>query len=374
MKKLLLFLLISAASYTGFGQSVRSADPAVNQPYMVDAIGNTVDPNTLTIGQVVYLRLGVLNNNFFNSIPENDTRMQISLDPYLQVASPTSISSAPLNTIFTWSVVMTPGGEEIRGAQTGVIPANFSGIAEFPVVVTGATPPSGATIVANFFVINQNANGDIISDGSPANNNSSLIYRTAAALPVTFVKLDANAVDCNVNVSWTSGDESNVEHYEVTISKTGSGFRNVTSTSARGNGNYNASFAIPEDMKGQMIFIQVKAVDFDGKFTLSNVKTVRGNCSGNKPLVVYGYPNPVTTGNFINVAAKEGVFNGKYRMELIDNSGKLYQVKEVQLNNVVSVPFEFRTALSPGQYMIKVVNVDGTQAGTVQFIKVGGVL
>lgn len=374
MKKLLLFLLISALGYTGNSQSVRSADPAVNQPYMVDADGNTVDPNTLTVGQVVYLRLGVLNNNFFNAIPENDTRMQISLDPYLQVASPTAISTAPLNSFFTWSVVTTPGGEEIRGAQDGVIPANFSGYAEFPVVVTGATPANGATIVANFFVINQNANGDIISDGSPANNNSSLIYRTAAALPANFVRLAATSVDCNVNVSWRTGNESNVDHFEVTVSNTGSGFRNVTSTGARGNGDYNASFAIPEDMKGQMLFIQVKAVDFDGKVTLSNVVTTRGNCSDAKPLVVYGYPNPVSTGNFINVAAKEGIFNGKYRMELIDNSGKLYQVKEVQLNNVVSVPFEFKTALSPGQYMIKVINVDGTQAGTVQFIKVGGVL
>lgn len=374
MKKLLLFLLISAGTLTSFGQSVRTADPAVGQPFLVDAAGNTVNPNSLAVGQVVFLRLAVLNNNVFNSIPFEDTRLQISLDPYLQVASPTTITSAPLNSIFTWSVNTTPGGQEIRGAQTNNIPNNFSGIAEFPVRVIAQTPANGGTVVANFFVINQNPNGDIISDPQPGNNNSSMIYRTATALPVFFTKLDASSANCGLNVNWDVTGESNVSHYEVLVSNNAGSFRNLGNKGATGASNYSASLNIPEDFKGQTLFVQVKAVDKDGKFTLSNVKSVRANCDNGRRLLVYGFPNPVQNTNAITIAAKEGSFDGKYRFELVDNNGKLYQVKELQLNNVTNVPFEFNTALSPGQYIIRVATMDGNQVGTVQFIKVGGVL
>jgi hypothetical protein len=376
MKKILLFLLVSALSYAGFSQSYTQADPAIGQPYMVDSVGNAVDPNALYIGQTVRIRLSVLNNDFFASIPAHDTRLQLSLGPQLQLTDPANIANAPLNAVFGWTVSTTTTGQEIRGEQNAVIPGNFSGIAEFTARVTGFTPPEGSVIVANFFVTNNNTNGDIIGDYQPTNNISNLRYRTVTALPVKFTDLLVSNVDCNVSVSWKVGEETGVSHYEVIVSNSGAGFRNVASANATAanGGAYNANFTIPADLKGQVLFVQVKAVDFDGKFTLSNIKTVRGNCDGNRPLVVYAYPNPVTTANFINVAAKEGVFNGKYRMELLDNNGKLYQVKEAQLDNVVSVPFEFRTTLSPGKYMIRITNLDGTQTSTVQFIKVGGVL
>lgn len=369
MKKLLLFLLVSTLTYTGFAQSYSQVDPAIGQPYFVDANGVTVDANTLTVGQVVRLRLAVQNNDFFASIAPQNTRLQISLGPNLQVTSPGTIASSPLNAQFAWTVTSTVTGQEIRGNQIATISPDYNGIAEFSVTVTGLTPPEGSVIVANFFVTNGNPQGDIIGDYQSANNASTLIYRTATALPVVFVSVNAVNNNCTVNASWKVAQELNVGRYELLVAG-----KSMATVSANGSMNYSASFSLPEQMRGQVVTIQVRAVDNDGKTTLSNIAVVSGSCNNARQLIVYAYPNPVTNGNAINVAAKEGVFNGKYRLELVDNNGKLFQVKEVNVSNVVSVPFEFNTTLSPGKYMIRVSTVDGSQVGTVQFIKVGGVL
>jgi hypothetical protein len=370
MKKLIL-LLFMAASFTGFGQYYQ-ADPGIGQPFLVDASGNSVNANTLTPGQVAKLRLSVYNGDVFTTIPSNDTRLQISLGQNLQLVNAATVGTAPLNNLFAWTVTTTSTGQQISGVQIADIPGNYTGFAEFDVTVVGNTPASGSFVVANWFITNQNST-QVLGDYNSNNNASNLNYFTTVLLPVKFVSLDLNNVNCTVNVSWKVAEENGVDHYEV-LASNNAAMRMITATQANSanGGAYNASFAIPENLKGQVLFVQVKEVDQNGAVTLSNIKTVRGTCdASNRPLVVYVYPNPVTSTNFVNIGAKEGVFNGKYKLELIDNSGKLYQVKEAQLSNVTSVPFEFKTALAPGNYIIRISNMDGSQTSSVQFIKVG---
>jgi hypothetical protein len=193
-----------------------------------------------------------------------------------------------------------------------------------------------------------------------------------STLPVKFTSVTAANTNCVVTVNWNVAEELNVSRYDVEISNNGASFRSVSSVSLLNNsGSYTASFAIPSDLKGAMIFVRVNEYDVNGKNTTSQIRTVAGTCGNNANLVIFGYPNPVVSGNSINIAAKEGIFNGKYKLELLDNNGKLYQVKEVQLDNVVSVPFEFTSRIGSGKYLINVTNLNGTHVGTVQFIKLG---
>jgi hypothetical protein len=365
MKKILLFLLAAAFSLTGFSQ----ADASLAAFTFRDASGTTlVNANNLTVGTTYRLRLPIANL-YSNPIPTGGTTLVVTLGPYMQFVGTGIVATAEGNQYFSSAV--NGAADRITLTQIAEIPANFSGRLWFDVIVTAPTPVDGGTVIANWGV-----NTPPFTDISSVNNTTSATYKTQAVLPVKFVSLDASNVNCTVNVSWKVADEVNVSHYEVLVSNNGAAFRSVGNANAnRSNGGaYSSSFAIPADLKGQVLFVQVKEVDNDGKFTLSNVKTVRGNCDNARQLIVYAYPNPVVSTNYINVAAKEGVFEGKYKLELLDNNGKLYQVKEVELNNAVSVPFEFRSTLSPGKYMIRVSNLDGSQTSTVQFIKVGGVL
>lgn len=367
MKKLLLFLLTAALSYSGFAQG----DAAVGAPYLTDAGGNPVNPNALVTGQTYTLNLNIFNM-YTNPIPAGATTLAIGLGQNLQFVTGVPVATTGAG-LFSWTIATDPvTGPTARGSQTAAVPGLFDGLVQFQVQVVGSTPAAGSNIIVNWGI---NTGTGYVDIGT-LNNDAALTYRTTTVLPVHFVDINAVNNNCTVNVTWKVAQEVNVSHYEVLVSNNGASFRSVArSQQSQANGGaYATSFAIPQDLKGQVLFIYVKEVDNDGKFTLSNVKTLRGNCeSTSRPLVVYAYPNPVTSTSFINVAAREGVFNGKYRLELIDNNGKLYQVREVTLSNAVSTPFEFNQALSPGRYIIR-VSQDGTQVGTVQFIKVGGVL
>jgi hypothetical protein len=367
MKKILLFLLVAGLSLSGFGQ----AEPGLGGFFFTNATGGTssASASSLLIGTQYRVNLPV-SNLAPNPVPTGGTGITISLGPNLQFVG-AGVVTTTASSWYSWTISTNPTtGQQIVGTQIAPIPAFADEQLTFQVVAVSQTPASGSDLIANL------GTNPPFLDIQPGNNTSRLTYFTQSVLPVKFVSIDASNVNCTVNVSWKVAEEVNVSHYEVLVSNNGAGFRSVANANVNSSngGAYASSFAIPADLKGQVLFVQVKEVDNDGKFTLSNVKTVRGNCDNARQLIVYAYPNPVVSTNYINVAAKEGVFEGKYKLELLDNNGKLYQVKEVELNNAVSVPFEFRSTLSPGKYMIRVSNLDGSQTSTVQFIKVGGVL
>lgn len=370
MKKLLLILLTAVLSYSGFAQG----DAAVGAFYLTDAgsgpNGPAVNPNALSTNTVYTLNLPIFNA-FGNAIPSGATTISISVGANMQFVNTTPDAGTAAG-LFSWTI-NNSGTPTAVGSQIASIPGYFDGVLSFQVRVVGQTPSSGSVDIVNWGI----NTGTGYTDIGTQNNDAQMTYFTGTVLPVKFTGLEVNTSNCTVNVTWNVAEEVNVDRYEVLVSTTGANFRAVANRpqSSVNGGAYNASFAVPADMKGQVLFVQVREVDKDGKVTLSNVKRVSGNCDGNnRPLVVYAYPNPVTTSSFITVGAKEGVFNGKYRLELVDNNGKLYQVKEVSLNNQVSVPFEFNQALSPGRYLIRVSNLNGSEKSTVQFIKVGGVL
>lgn len=362
MKKLLLVLLIAVFSLRGYSQ----ANGALGAFYLTDAGGAMASSSALVSGNTYVLRLPIFNT-VNAQIPTGGIGLTISLGGNMAFVGSGVVTNTASN-YFSWTITGTAPNQQITATQIAPIPGYLDAELLFNVTVVGATPPTGSSIVGNL------GSNPPYLDVNSSDNTTVLTYFTTILLPAKFTKLDASNNNCAVNVNWTVADETDVLRYDVLVSGTG-GPRSIASVNANSanGGLYGTSFEIPADLKGQQVlYIQVKEVDNNGKFTLSNITTVRGTCdASNKPLVVYLYPNPVMSTNFVNVAAKEGVFNGKYRMELIDNQGKLYQVKEAQLNNVTSVPFEFKTALAPGNYIIRISNMDGSQTSSVQFIKVG---
>ena len=115
--------------------------------------------------------------------------------------------------------------------------------------------------------------------------------------------------------------------------------------------------------------MRVKALDRDGSSHYTDVKSVSGTCNQVPGLNLYTYPNPVVNRNNINLVARQGIFSGKYILTLLDHSGKILKMTEMQLDNTKIYNYEFGKNLPSGKYMVRVANTDGSQVTTVGFEK-----
>jgi hypothetical protein len=79
------------------------------------------------------------------------------------------------------------------------------------------------------------------------------------------------------------------------------------------------------------------------------------------------YPNPVTSKNLM-IQATSGIFNGKYKMTVIDMRGRVLETKEVELNNVTQYNYELK-AISNGSYILRIANSDGSDTRSLPFEK-----
>jgi hypothetical protein len=88
--------------------------------------------------------------------------------------------------------------------------------------------------------------------------------------------------------------------------------------------------------------------------------------NGNLKLAVF--PNPAKAIKAVNISVLQGKLVGTYKISLYDLAGKLIQVKELKLNLVSSFTYDLAN-LSAGQYLIKVLNVNGTESSVLKFEK-----
>jgi hypothetical protein len=88
--------------------------------------------------------------------------------------------------------------------------------------------------------------------------------------------------------------------------------------------------------------------------------------NGNLKLAVF--PNPAKDVNAVNISVLQGKLMGKYRIMMYDLAGKLVQTKEMQLTLVSNFTYDFGT-VAAGKYLIKVLNVSGTESTVLKFEK-----
>lgn len=365
MKRIFSILLISL-SLSGFSQN-NSADIAVAQPFFTDMADVPLGTGNIGLNQNVKLWVPVLNNGLDNA-PAGTFSLSVSLGTKISLVS----LGTSMNTIFSWTSATSFGITTITGASIGLMPngAPF-GFGDYAIFTVKGNTVGSSTINANLNITNGPPLPPTtsLSDGTPANNTASLGYTVIIPLPVSITKIDAMRNGCSVDVNWSVAEQLNVSRYEVEVSKDGRNFGKVSETAAQNITSYKAGFALTAQLQSQLLYVRLKVVDRDGSYKYSETRTVSGICEGKAPWVLYVYPNPVTDLNYITVAAREGVFNGTYKVELYDNGGKLYQSKQLQLTNTKSIRYDFNNKLGAGQYTIRVINTDGTQSAAVKFEK-----
>ena len=375
MKRLLPIIFLGLFSHAGFGQI--QADPATSQSDVQNpSNNNSIPANGLMAGQVINFVLPVYNNSFVNGIPTTSMKVSISLgtnmtvDPAFNIANIGPFAGPGMtNSYFTWTQQVLAGGViKLTGILNQALPSNFP--ASFTLldqaVVRLKAGSAGSSSFQSNVIVNNPA---LLSDTDPTNNQSSLNYTVSGVLPVTYTGFTATQVACDIRADWTLGNELNVSRYEVESGKDGVSFVKVAEVAARGASSYSATFALTDQLSAPSIFVRIKAVDRDGLYHYSDVKTVTGSCEQKQPWKLYVYPNPVSYRSDINIVAKEGNFNGRYKLTLVDNAGKTYKVSEVTLGNVKTFNYQFGKAIAAGKYVVRIANVDGSQATSLEFEK-----
>lgn len=167
-----------------------------------------------------------------------------------------------------------------------------------------------------------------------------------SSLPVKLVSFDANKTNEDVLINWETISEINSSHFELERSEDGQLFKSIRNQKAAGNSNTkiayhyidNTPFKITQTSK---LYYRLKAVDLDGTFTYSIIKSVNNNDMDNSFVI---YPNPTSGTVFISSSQTIGI------IKVFDVTGKLVHN---QKNNSKQTNTEIDlSALSNGVYFI----------------------
>jgi hypothetical protein len=362
MKVTFVAFLLALSFNKSIGQAV-FADPAMTGVYITNVAGtSSFNANTLPLLTTVKLNLQLYNLSQSNAVPFGSIVLKIKLGTKMILDPAYSLATAPLSAYFNWTSGVNGGQAEITGTPKVPLPEDFAGVAAFNVI-----PNSLGTSVINANITVTNTT--LLTDEEPNNNTSILQYTVVSGsggpLPVNITKLSVVKKGCSINVNFFTESETNVDRYELEASKDGIGFIKVGSVAAGNKPSYLKDFSLTPDVSAPTIFVRVKAIDKDGSFKYSETKTVAGACDA---LLLYNiYPNPVADKN-VMVRATSGMFNGKYKVVVMDMSGKLIRMNEVELKNSTQYSFDLGGA-AKGKYILKIANLDGSGSSVLPFEK-----
>ena len=177
---------------------------------------------------------------------------------------------------------------------------------------------------------------------------------TLIGLPVNFVSFVADKLDKTVRLRWHVANEFNNTRYEIERSLSGTSFEKIGNVAATNGATVDYSFRDNNPDLKKLNYYRLKQVDKDGKFTYSDIRTVRFNGSN----IINVLPNPATS--FIKVFTPEsGV-----QISIYDESGKRL-VSRIITNGVGQFDV---SRFTKGSYLV-VADKDGVRLETKTIIK-----
>ncbi|MES2727444.1 MAG: T9SS type A sorting domain-containing protein [Bacteroidota bacterium] len=171
----------------------------------------------------------------------------------------------------------------------------------------------------------------------------------SSPLPVKLTSLTANVKENNVLVSWTTASEVNNKGFEVERSIDGTEFASITFVKGAGNSSNVNSYS-KLDLNAfnvtasNTIYYRLKQVDFDGKYTYSQIVKVYKNLEAFSAVAIY--PNPFVSQVTVSFNAAT---QSTAVIEILDIQGKVVATKTANTVN--------------GANTVEVNNTDNLQAG-----------
>lgn len=249
-----------------------------------------------------------------------------------------------------------PGSSNIVNTNTRLVNP-VSGAHETTVAIAGegtyVLNPSTGTVT---FTAENGFQGNtsiqyVIFDENSLQDVATLSLTINCPLPVTLVKFDAKAESEVTQLTWSTTEETNSEHFEIQRSIDGKNWGKIGSVVSKGESSvlhqYRYTDTAPRN--GSNLY-RLKMVDKDATFAYSSIKSVHFEGLNVSDAVTYVYPNPSSERLFLNSANISGIL----KVSVIDLNGRIVLTTKI-IEEGISV-----RSLSTGVYILKVFNADGS--------------
>lgn len=154
------------------------------------------------------------------------------------------------------------------------------------------------------------------------------VHIGSIVLPIELASFDAVLSDCEVEVSWTTLLEENLETFAVEYSTDGRNFETLQNVKPTG-GAFKQAYKVVDSKIVQNRYYRLKSIDVDGAFAYSSVAFVDyADCKSVKV-----QPNPVT-GDEIRIQIKGIVDFDNVSLQIMDVSGKIIQSNQLSETNI----------------------------------------
>lgn len=204
--------------------------------------------------------------------------------------------------------------------------------------------------------LDDSTNPSTSGGGAVSGSTTYCTESASAALPIDLAFFNAEMHLGYVHFSWKTYSEINNDYFQIEWSENGESFKVLKQIEGAGNSNkpINYEWSISEqEVSGG--YFRLKQVDFDGKYSYSEVISNQKKNNLEKNILIYPNPN---LGEALYISINN-LAQESYQIEILNNNGHL--VKEIKLANTNKEYFsdinliEGQT-LSKGIYLIRVSN------------------
>ncbi|MDN3656473.1 T9SS type A sorting domain-containing protein [Ferruginibacter paludis] len=197
--------------------------------------------------------------------------------------------------------------------------------------------------------------------GMASRFNLNILGIGAGPLPVQLTVFKAMAqANKTALLQWQTVNEENLSGFAVERSMDGGTFSPIGFVPAKGNSNVKLNYStIDQTPFTGVNYYRLKLIDIDGKFSYSNVATVRITGDG---FSLRTSPNPAKNILFVQTSGS----NEAATIIITDLNGKIIQEKKISLNGTTNIQLNI-SGFAAGIYNLQLLKKSGAE--TKRFIK-----
>jgi hypothetical protein len=206
----------------------------------------------------------------------------------------------------------------------------------------------GGTVSVNFVSLGNDPRAIVVpgtgncGGGSPCPAQALTVsYSATAAMPILISSFYAKRNNSVVTLNWNTLIEINAKEF-VLQKNSGNGFVDVKTIPASNKANGASYITTDNNVDKGNTFYRLKMVDFDGTYTNSDTRTVKGTASDSEYMV---FPNPSNGNGKVSITD----ISEPTDVQVIDNTGRV--IKNVSMNNNNSIDLN---NLQNGMYQIRI--------------------
>lgn len=182
-------------------------------------------------------------------------------------------------------------------------------------------------------------------------------FPSQSTLPVTFGDISVKKAGSHADISWSTLNEINNDHFIIERSDDAVNFKAVGTVAGKGNSALAQSYSFADAIgtTSGVVYYRIKQVDADG--TSSYSKTVSLRIGGARISNLTAYPNPFISNIKIQIEASE---KEEVLVRINSLSGQTLLTKRIPVqkgNNIVVI--DNLQQLQTGIYMLEVIAKDG---------------